>query len=150
VIETKLRLGRPGNLPPRIQAVADMELSDIQGNVLRGYTYPCAAYLFLHIDDVAAGRALLARMLPQVATAEPWPNGEAPATAMHVAFTHAGLAALGLPQEMLDSFPEEFRDGMAARAERLGDRGPSAPEHWEHGLGTGEAHVLVTVYAVYE
>ena len=37
---------------------------------------------------------------------------------------------------------------MAARAERLGDRGPSAPAHWEAGLGTGEAHVLVTVYAV--
>ena len=35
---------------------------------------------------------------------------------------------------------------MAARAGRLGDRGPSAPEHWESGLGTGEAHVLVTVY----
>ncbi len=37
---------------------------------------------------------------------------------------------------------------MAARAEQLGDRGPSAPEHWEAGLGTGDAHVLVTVYAV--
>ena len=43
------------------------------------------------------------------------------------------------------SFPDEFREGMAARAELLGDRGPSAPEHWEPGLGTGEAHVLVTV-----
>ena len=32
---------------------------------------------------------------------------------------------------VLDSFPAEFREGMAARAERLGDRGPSAPEHWE-------------------
>jgi Dyp-type peroxidase family len=151
VIEgTRRRLGRPTNLPPRVQAVSDLELSDIQGNVLRGYTYPCAAYLFLRIDDVDAGRALLERMLPQVATAEPWPDGEGPATAMHVAFTYSGLVRLGLPQELLDSFPEEFREGMAARAERLGDRGPSAPENWEPGLGTGEAHVLVTVYAVDE
>jgi Dyp-type peroxidase family len=37
---------------------------------------------------------------------------------------------------------------MAARAEHLGDRGPSAPSQWEPGLGTGDAHVLVTVYAV--
>jgi Dyp-type peroxidase family len=37
---------------------------------------------------------------------------------------------------------------MAARAERLGDRGPSAPANWEPGLGTGEAHVLVTMYGV--
>ena len=67
---------------------------------------------------------------------------------LHVAFTYAGLAALGVPDDMLASFPDEFREGMAARAERLGDRGPSAPENWEPGLGTGEAHVLVTVYAV--
>ena len=37
---------------------------------------------------------------------------------------------------------------MAARAEFLGDVGDSAPEHWEPGLGTGEAHVLVTLYGV--
>ena len=53
-----------------------------------------------------------------------------------------------MPDEILASFPAEFREGMAARAERLGDRGPSAPEHWEPGLGTGEAHVLITVYAI--
>ena len=48
------------------------------------------------------------------------------------------------PSRCSTSFPEEFREGMAARADRLGDRGPSAPAHWEAGLGTGEAHVLVT------
>jgi Dyp-type peroxidase family len=145
--ERRLRLGRPSNLPRRTESAADFDLSDIQGNVLRGYTYPCAAYVFLHIDDPAQARALMARMLPQVATAEPWTDGP-PATALHVAFTYAGLEALDLPRELLDSFPEEFREGMAARADRLGDRGPSAPEHWEAGLGTGEAHVLVTVYAL--
>ena len=67
---------------------------------------------------------------------------------MHVALTYAGLVQVGLAQEILDSFPEAFREGMAARAARLGDRGPSAPEHWDAGLGTGEAHVLVTIYAV--
>ncbi len=48
---------------------------------------------------------------------------------------------------MLASFPPVFREGMAARAEHLGDRGPSAPQHWERGLGTGAAHVLVSVFA---
>src|SRR5262249_22106465 len=51
---------------------------------------------------------------------------------------------LGLPDAVLGSFPDAFRQGMASRAERLGDRGPSAPETWEL---TG-AHVLVSVYAV--
>jgi Dyp-type peroxidase family len=141
------RAWRPLDLPRRRGAAASIDLADIQGNVLRGYTYPCAVYLFLRIDDAASARALMTRMMPAVATAEPWRDGPPP-TAMHVAFTYSGLAALDLPAEILDSFPAEFRDGMAARPARLGDRGPSAPEHWDAGLGTGEAHVLVTVYAV--
>ncbi|WP_147447668.1 Dyp-type peroxidase [Solirubrobacter pauli] len=134
-------------MPRRAPKASHIDLGDIQGNVLRGYTHPAAAYLFLRIVDAGAARALMRRMLPQVATAAPWADG-APATAMNVAFTFAGLQALGLPDAVLASFPEAFRDGMATRAGRLGDRGPSAPEAWEDGLGTGEAHVLVTVYAV--
>ena len=144
----QLRLGRPRNLPHRRVGRAEIDLADIQGNVLRGYMFPSAAYLFLHIDDVDRARALLTRALPNVATAESWQT--APATAVQVAFTHGGLRALGVSEEVLASFPEEFREGMAARAERLGDRGPSAPEHWEAGLGTGQAHVLATVYGVDE
>jgi Dyp-type peroxidase family len=138
---------RPPNLPRRAGTAADIDLGDIQGNVLRGYTMPAAAYLFLRIVDVDKARALMARMLPQVVTAAPW-GDTAPATAMNVAFTFAGLQALRLPDDLLESFPAAFREGMAARAEQLGDRGPSAPEHWDHGLGTGDAHVLVTVYAL--
>ncbi|MBE2318975.1 Dyp-type peroxidase [Solirubrobacter sp. CPCC 204708] len=140
-------LGRPPNVPRRKPRRADIDLGDIQGNVLRGYTHPAAAYLFLRIVDVDAARALMRRMLPQVMTAEPWRDG-VPETAMNVAFTFSGLSALGLSPNLLESFPEAFREGMAARAERLGDRGPSAPSEWEDGLGTGGAHVLVTVYAV--
>jgi Dyp-type peroxidase family len=124
-----------------------MDLADIQGNILRGYTYPTAAYIFLRIDDPAKGKALLSRMLSQIQTAEPW-DGDGPATATQVAFTYSGLERLGVPAEILASFPDEFRDGMAARAERLGDRGASAPSTWEPGLGTGEAHVLATVWAI--
>ncbi|HEX6026357.1 MAG TPA: Dyp-type peroxidase [Solirubrobacter sp.] len=137
-------LGRPPNVPRRRGKPATIELDDIQGNVLRGYTMPAAAYLWLRIVDVGQARALMRRMLPQVATAAPWASP--PATALNVAFTFAGLRALGLPEAVLDSFPEAFREGMAARADRLGDRGPSAPEHWEPGFDT--AHVLVTVSAV--
>jgi hypothetical protein len=121
---------RPPNLPRRAGKPADIDLADIQGNVLRGYTMPAAAYLFLRVVDVEKACALMARMLPQVATAAPWPSGP-PATAMNVAFTFAGLRALQLPDELLASFPAAFREGMAARADRLGDRGPSAPAHWE-------------------
>ena len=40
------------------------------------------------------------------------------------------------PEDSLDSFAWEFRQGMAARAHALGDTGESAPEHWERPLGT--------------
>ena len=141
------RLGRPQNLPRRRSAAATIDLADIQGDVLRGYTHPCAAYLFVRIDDPPRARRQLATMLPRVATAEPWRSGPPP-VAIHLAFTFAGLQALDVPADVLASFPEEFREGMAARAERLGDRGPSAPSEWEPGLGSGEAHALITLYAV--
>src|SRR4051812_48030788 len=136
-------LGRPPNLPRRAGQAAHIELDDIQGNVLRGYTMPDAAYLFLRVVDVRAARALMGRLLEHVATAAPW--GAAPESAMNVAFTSAGLEALGVAPDVLATFPEAFREGMAARADRLGDRGPSAPSNWEPGLGA--AHVLVTVHA---
>ena len=140
-------VGRAAGLPSREQEAASVDLADIQGNVLRGYSYPTAAYIFLRIDDVAKGKALLARMLHRVTTGERW-GDEAPTTAIQLAFTYAGLERLGVPADVLATFPEEFREGMAARAHLLGDRGPGAPERWEPGLGSGEAHVLVTVWAV--
>jgi Dyp-type peroxidase family len=60
-----------------------------------------------------------------------------------VALTYQGFKALGVPQEALDSFSWEFRQGMAARANDLGDTGESAPEHWEKPLGSGDVHVII-------
>ena len=44
------------NLPRRRTVDAAIDLADIQGDVLRGYTYPCAAYLFLRVVDVERAR----------------------------------------------------------------------------------------------
>ena len=48
-----------------------------------------------------------------------------------------------MPQESLDSFSWEFRQGMAARAKDLHDIGESAPENWEKPLGTRDVHVVI-------
>ena len=48
-----------------------------------------------------------------------------------------------MPQDSLDSFAPEFRQGMAARAAELGDVGESSPEHWEKPLGTADVHVAL-------
>ena len=138
---------RPQNLPMRKSETANIDLADIQGNVLRGYSHPTAAYIFLRIDDVPKAKALLDRMLPRITSGVPWADNP-PATAIQVALTYSGLERVGVPAGILATFPDEFRQGMAARADLLGDQGASSPAHWETGLGTGEAHVLVSVWAV--
>ena len=78
-------------------------------------------------------------------TAERW--DVKPDSGINLAFSYEGLRALGVPDASLAGFPAEFRDGMASRAELLGDVGESAPEHWEDCFRGGDAHVLVMISA---
>ena len=122
-----------------------IDLANIQGFVVRGYRLPFAAYVYLRIDDAAKARAALADFLPQVITAEHWTDK--PESGINVAVSFAGLKAMGVGERTLDAFPAEFKAGMAARAQVLGDIGDSAPGNWEEPFRTGEAHVLVMVSA---
>jgi len=127
--------------------VTTLDLADIQAATLRGRPSPYAgAYILLRVDDRRDGRELLRRIIPAITTADRRVDPTQQAT-FAVALTHTGLAALGVPQESLDSFPAEFRQGMAARADVLGDVGDSAPEHWEHPLGTGQVHIALAALA---
>src|SRR3954470_16810299 len=119
-------------------AVPSLELHDIQAGVLRPRPSPYAAsYILLRIDEPAAGRELLRRLIPALTSAaEPQRPGSD--SFVSLAVTFEGLRALGAPQASLDSFPWEFRQGMAARAAALGDDGESAPEHWEPPFGTSD------------
>jgi Dyp-type peroxidase family len=64
---------------------------------------------------------------------------------MAVVITYQGLVALEVPESSLLSFPEAFRDGMAARASSVGDTEESSPEHWDRPYGTGDIHVGITL-----
>src|SRR5262249_42269663 len=124
-----------------------LQLDDIQGTVLRERPMPyVGSYFLLRIDDPRDGRRMLERLAPRVSTAADWMDPAEPAW-INVALTHAGLRALGVPQASLDSFAPEFQQGMAARAEILGDVGTSAPANWEPPLGTGEFHVGLILFA---
>jgi Dyp-type peroxidase family len=126
-----------------------IDLRDLQGDILRAYgnDYDHTSYAFVRIDcEPEQARAWFAGLLDHVTTAEPWKDGK-PLTTLNVAVTAAGLKALGVSDAVVDTFSKEFREGMAARATRLGDVGPSAPGDWEPGLGTGDAHVLLTINA---
>ena len=132
-----------GALPGAV--LTELDFPNIQGFVVRGYRLPAAGYLFLRIDDGAKARAFLGDFIPQVITAERW--DVKPESGINVAFSYEGLRALGVADASLAGFPAEFRDGMASRAELLGDVGESAPEHWEDCFRSGDAHVLVMISA---
>ncbi|MGZ4268715.1 MAG: Dyp-type peroxidase [Solirubrobacteraceae bacterium] len=130
---------------------APIDLADIQGDVLRahGSRYTRTSYVFVGIGDGARGRAWLGDVADRVTSALPW-RGARPPSTTNVALTASGLRALGVSEEAVGSFATEFRQGMAARAALLGDAGDSDPAAWEEGLGTGAAHVLVTINALSE
>ena len=76
------------------------------------------------------------------------PGGGRPAESwISVAISYAGLVALGVPEDSLQSFPEAFRAGMAARAGQLLDYGPNDPEHWDAPFGSGLIHIGVSVFS---
>ncbi|WP_202814664.1 Dyp-type peroxidase [Bradyrhizobium tropiciagri] len=124
-----------------------LETSDIQATVLRPRPKPyCGEYVVLRIGNAEQGREMLRRVLPHIAPADEW---WAPSALgwLGIAFTFEGLKALGVPQASLDSFPIEFRQGMAARAAILHDFGANAPANWEYPFGTPDVHVALAIYA---
>jgi len=64
-----------------------------------------------------------------------------------VAFTWNGLKALGVDDASLATFPEEFRQGMAARANTLGTTGANHPDHWIGGMANPSLHAIVVLFA---
>ncbi len=108
-----------------------LELADIQGTVLRNRPMPyVGTYLLFRVDDREQARMLLRRILPHITSALSW---QAPADGawINLVFTHQGLQKLGLPNEILQGFPLEFRVSMRERKEALGDVGESDPANWD-------------------
>ncbi|HEX3935051.1 MAG TPA: hypothetical protein VHW43_10265, partial [Puia sp.] len=104
-----------------------LQLNDIQGIIIRGYSkLPAAQFILLSFGDGALGRQWLSQILDGITPGDQRPEG----SAMQIAFTFSGLKALGLPSDVLDSFPLEFEDGMTTPHKQafLGDFGASAPD----------------------
>ncbi len=102
---------------------------DIQAGILRsfeGMTHGCL--LMLAIDDCRAGAELLTALMETVTTEANRPGpGELVTT---FSLSYEGLRALGLSEEQLALFPQEFREGMEARASILGDFRTNHPRRW--------------------
>ena len=125
-----------------------LELDDIQYILLTRAPAITGRYEFLSFRSAAAGRAWLAAILETVhSVQQARASLEKDNRWVSVAFTWNGLRALGADEGSLASFPEEFKQGMVARAEVLGDTGANHPENWLGGLASPDLHAIVILFA---
>lgn len=106
------------------------------------------AFLLLEIKDAEAARQWLeACPVSNAVTREPPPE-----TSLQIAFSAAGLAAIGLDRAVIEDFSDEFIVGMAgdaSRSRRLGDVGSNAPDNWNWGGTPHQSpHILLMLYTI--
>ena len=102
-------------------------------------------HVMLHVEDARAGREFLRRLTPHVDSAAEWWQAGEPWIA--VAITYSGLVALGVPEDSLQSFPEAFRVGMAARADELRDYGTTTRRTGNSRSAAAHIHIGVSVFS---
>jgi Dyp-type peroxidase family len=125
-----------------------LEFDDIQHILLTRTPAMTGRYEFLTFDTAAGGRAWLSELVDLV------PSATAAQATMDesdrwitLAFTWNGLRALGVPEESLATFPDEFCEGMPSRAGILGDTGANAPENWVGGLAGDDLHAIAILFS---
>lgn len=125
-----------------------LEFDDIQHILLTRTPALTGRYEFLSFRNPGAGRAWLAGMLEKVkSAAQVRASLEEDRSWVTVAFTWNGLRALGVDEASLATFPEEFRQGMVARAAMLGDTGQNHPDNWVGGLASPDLHAVAILFA---
>jgi Dyp-type peroxidase family len=128
-----------------------VELADVQGFILRGYTTPVARYFGLSIREPKGAGTLLDSLVdgdptaPSITTARPWTAK--PPCCVNLGITFNGLTELGVPEASLASFPVEYREGAVRRAASVGDVGTSAPDQWLPWLVDSGLHLLLFLSA---
>jgi deferrochelatase/peroxidase EfeB len=124
----------------------ELDFDDVQGLVRFGFgSMHRACFYLVRIKDVVAARSwLVSAHVTSARTLTPPPS-----TALQIAFTFAGLKALGVPRESIESFAPEFCSGMAgesSRSRRLGDVGTNDPRQWRWGGPERTPHLAIMMY----
>ncbi|GBG35980.1 Dyp-type peroxidase [Mycobacterium montefiorense] len=125
-----------------------LDLDNIQHILVTRTPAMTGRYEFLSFDDPAGGRAWLAELVDKVQSAlDARATMDSQDRWITLAFTWNGLRALGVSEDSLASFPDAFREGMAARAEILGDTGSNHPDNWGGGLAADDLHAIAILFA---
>lgn len=145
------------------------DLNNIQGNVFGGFNKPHQALVYLMFADATTGKAFLAEMVDRLTTSQavfdwkktyndmfpkdtgigrhPDPNTEElRAGWINLVLSFSGLSLLGAPEA--DALQPEFKAGMAAAKERIGDKDESDPGNWiDPFKAPGDLHAMAIVGA---
>lgn len=152
--------------PGHAAGSSPLDLPQIQGLVLRGYSYFTIRHYILKIEDPDGARAFCGALAPggggalAITTAEHWQ--ERPAYCLNIGITNKGLETLIGAEtyaEVLNqsySIFSSFDAGASdpGTAVTVGDTGTSAPECWwpeenrrlPRPLGPDDLHILVSLY----
>ena len=125
-----------------------LEFDDIQHILLTRTPALTGRYEFLTFRNAAGGRAWLSAIQEKVqSAAQVQATVEQDKRWVTVAFTWNGLRALGLDESSLATFPEEFKQGMVARAEMLGDTDANDPANWVDRMASPDLHAIAILFA---
>ena len=125
-----------------------LEFDDIQHIILTRVPALSGQCRFLSFREPAQARAWLAGVIGQVQSARAVSDSlNSRRRWASVAFTWDGLRALGLEESSLATFPEEFPQGMAARAQVIGDTGANHPDYWVDKLASPDLHAIIILLA---
>jgi Dyp-type peroxidase family len=125
-----------------------LEFDDIQHILLTRTPALTGRYEFLSFGNPAGGRAWLSELIDRVDSAtEAIAGMDGTQRWITLAFTFNGLRALGVSEESLAGFPDAFREGMAARADILGDIGANHPDKWVGDLASQDLHAIAILFA---
>src|SRR5215472_2573523 len=130
-----------------VRSALDPAAADIQGLLRFAHGHLTeASFILLRIADRDAARAWLkaARVTNAVAVTP------LPETALQIAVTCGGLRQLGLGDDIIGGFSDEFIEGLSGNDNRLrrrGDSGENSPNEWRWGGPGREPHLLIMLYA---
>ena len=111
-----------------------LELDDIQHYLLTRPNATVALYNFLTFSDAESAKKWIADMIDIVGTAKSVSEAsDADMRWVTLALTFNGLRKIGVDEDSLSTFPDPFKQGMAARSKIIGDIGANHPDNWEEG-----------------
>ncbi|MEN2398321.1 hypothetical protein GKZ90_0000910 [Flavobacterium sp. MC2016-06] len=151
---------------------AKVNMSDVQGLILKGYNYPHIRYLILSIKDIDGAQKFCADLASGtgpggmcITNATPWENNVKPDYCLNIGFTYSGLQTLigeanctEVDYYSSDDVFLYYSNGAVQDAAAIGDTGESAPENWWKNGGWipktppstdgSELHIQLTLFTL--